>query len=266
MHSGVTLRELRDKVLVFLGEEPDFESMLHQLRKELTACAPRRQVDVMVDVGRRILSEEELQCLERAVEERPNLRLVCIVDSIDMASRPAWWPTEPNGASNHLQVSHPEPRDADTDEQIAWSEYTADALVTYGHEHQGGMSANAHLRKCTLRSGQSVCFDGDVVILGDVNHGAEVVATGDVLVMGTLRGVVHAGSGGNSRAIVAAVRLEATQLRIAGVVARPPDEGGAKHATRYPEVARVLGETVVIERLGAQPSSGQRGKAHWLIQ
>ncbi|MBC7106160.1 MAG: septum site-determining protein MinC, partial [Firmicutes bacterium] len=68
----------------------------------------------------------------------------------------------------------------------------------------------------TLRSGQRLCYNGNVVILGDVNPGAEVVAAGNVIVMGVLRGVVHAGANGNEEAVVLAFRLRPTQLRIAG--------------------------------------------------
>ena len=82
---------------------------------------------------------------------------------------------------------------------------------------------NTILVQRTLRSGQSVRYDGNVVVMGDVNPGAEVAATGNVIVMGALRGVVHAGAGGNENAVVMAFRLQPTQLRIANHITRPPD-------------------------------------------
>ena len=71
----------------------------------------------------------------------------------------------------------------------------------------------------TLRSGTRIEFAGHVVVFGDVNPGAEVVAEGCVIIWGRLRGMVHAGSKGNKKAIIGALDLSPTQLRIAEEVA-----------------------------------------------
>jgi septum site-determining protein MinC len=70
----------------------------------------------------------------------------------------------------------------------------------------------------TLRSGTRVEFPGHVVVLGDVNPGAEIVAEGNVIIWGRLRGMVHAGSKGNRKAVICALDLSPTQLRIADEV------------------------------------------------
>jgi len=98
----------------------------------------------------------------------------------------------------------------------------------------------------TIRSGQLITFDGNLVILGDVNPGAVIEATGNIVVMGLLRGVVHAGSDGNKEAIVAALGLNPTQLRIADIITRPPDESGTANLT--PELAYVKDDTLFVER------------------
>lgn len=97
----------------------------------------------------------------------------------------------------------------------------------------------------TLRSGQSVCFNGNVVVLGDVNPGAEITAAGDVIVMGVLRGVVHAGATGDPNAVVIAFRLQPTQLRIADYIARPPDEDCDN--PERPEIGLVRDGALTIE-------------------
>lgn len=99
----------------------------------------------------------------------------------------------------------------------------------------------------TLRGGQEVRHDGSVVVLGDVNPGAEVVATGHIVVMGALRGVAHAGAAGDGSAVVVAVTLRPTQLRIAGAVARPPDNDGQAAGAGQPEVARLQDGAIIIE-------------------
>jgi len=80
-----------------------------------------------------------------------------------------------------------------------------------------------------------------------VNAGAELVATGDIVVWGGLRGVAHAGAQGDESAAVYALRLEPMQLRIARCIAiAPPHEKRQKHAT--PEVARIREGKIAIER------------------
>ncbi len=98
----------------------------------------------------------------------------------------------------------------------------------------------------SLRSGQNINFDGNVVILGDVNPGAEIVAGGHILVMGSLRGLVHAGAAGDEDATVTALHFSPTQLRIASHITRPPD-GGVEDSNKPPETARIKDDAVIIE-------------------
>ena len=70
----------------------------------------------------------------------------------------------------------------------------------------------------SLRSGQKIEFEGSLVILGDVNGGAEVLAGENIVVLGILRGMAHAGAKGNKEAIIAAASIESPQVRIADIV------------------------------------------------
>lgn len=96
----------------------------------------------------------------------------------------------------------------------------------------------------TLRSGQRLETEHSVIVLGDVNSGAEIVAGGDVVVLGRLRGVAHAGAydeTGGGRVIIAAT-LQPTQLRIGSVISRGSSEGGTDI-----EIARIDGNMIVVE-------------------
>jgi septum site-determining protein MinC len=104
-----------------------------------------------------------------------------------------------------------------------------------------------YLRR-TLRSGRSVRHTGHVIVVGDVNAGAEIVADGDVVVWGRLRGTVHAGAGGDVEAVVCALDLSPTQLRIADLIAISPAHRGE---TR-PETARIKDQRIVAERWSAR--------------
>jgi len=87
----------------------------------------------------------------------------------------------------------------------------------------------------TLRSGMRIEFASHIIIFGDVNMGAEVIAGGSVIVWGRLRGVVHAGAQGNRDAVVCALDLSPTQLRIANEIAISP----AKGEKSQPEIVRL---------------------------
>ncbi|BAQ64582.1 septum site-determining protein MinC [Geminocystis sp. NIES-3709] len=77
--------------------------------------------------------------------------------------------------------------------------------------------------KTTIRSGVEICHPSSVIILGDVNPGANILAGGDIFIWGNLRGIAHAGYMGNRQGLIMALKLEATQLRIADLVATVPD-------------------------------------------
>lgn len=97
--------------------------------------------------------------------------------------------------------------------------------------------------KGPLRSGARVEYDGNVVVLGDVNPGAEIEAGGSVIVWGRLRGVVHAGAQGDEKAVVCALELAPTQLRIADGIAISPKKAGKI----TPEIARLKDGNLLAE-------------------
>jgi septum site-determining protein MinC len=101
----------------------------------------------------------------------------------------------------------------------------------------------------TLRSGTRIEFPGHVVIFGDVNPGAEIIAEGNVLVWGRVRGMIHAGAKGNTSAYICALDLSPTQLRIASEVSamlKPQREP-------RPEIAR-LNDDGKLQSIPWQPS------------
>jgi septum site-determining protein MinC len=98
------------------------------------------------------------------------------------------------------------------------------------------------LIKRTLRNGRTVRSRGHVVIIGDVNSGAQVIATGDIIIWGKCKGVVHAGAEGDEEAVVCALELAPTQLRIAGLITVPPTK--SRRRNMRPEMAQVNNGTI----------------------
>lgn len=111
----------------------------------------------------------------------------------------------------------------------------------------------AILMERTLRSGVVINHHGHVVIIGDVNPGAEIITDGNIIVWGKIRGLVHAGAEGNEQAIVCALDLNPSRLRISEIVSVPPEKRGKVQ----PEIARIQDGKIVVESWN---SSHVRGK------
>jgi septum site-determining protein MinC len=94
----------------------------------------------------------------------------------------------------------------------------------------------------TLRSGQVLRHHGDLTLLGDVNAGAEVIASGSIVVFGRISGLVYAGAMGDRNAIICALELSATQIRIADIRARAPED----NTHRGPEIARIEDDQIMV--------------------
>lgn len=123
----------------------------------------------------------------------------------------------------------------------------------YTEEDYAIMEMSTKSYKQTVRSGQVINYDGNVVVIGDCHPGSEIIATGDITVWGVLGGIAHAGAKGNKKARIRALNLNAIQLRIAQYYARRPDSINIMYAgktnTFTPEEARILKDNIVILRL-----------------
>ena len=126
------------------------------------------------------------------------------------------------------------------DEEISAKKVEAESLPTL------------YLRK-TIRSGQSISSDGNIVVIGDVNPGAEIIAKGDITVWGILGGIAHAGSDGNNYARIRALKLNPVQIRIGEVFARRTDTVNLpyiqKSSEYVPEEAFTYKGSIVIRKI-----------------
>lgn len=129
---------------------------------------------------------------------------------------------------------------------------------------RGTEDASYFVYKGYLRSGHRLRRQENILVIGDINPGAEVISDGDVLVWGRLRGIVHAGAAGNRRALVAALDLEPTQMRIADVTTIGPDPRPGQPGRFFwrrsqhkrPEIARLVQQDIVIEEWDASRPGG----------
>ena len=107
--------------------------------------------------------------------------------------------------------------------------------------------------KQTIRSGQVISYEGNIVIIGDCHPGCEISAFGDITVWGVLSGIAHAGSGGNQKAKVRALKMNAIQLRIANCYSRRPDSLNTVYIEKTnsftPEEARIINGEIVVFKI-----------------
>lgn len=96
----------------------------------------------------------------------------------------------------------------------------------------------------TIRSGQRFEYSGNLVIVGDINPGAEVYAAGNIIVLGAIKGAVHAGNNGNEKAFVAAFSLQPQIIEIAGIITISPEDN---LKPQYPELARIKNGNIIVE-------------------
>lgn len=98
----------------------------------------------------------------------------------------------------------------------------------------------------SVRSGQRIEYEGSIVILGDVNFGAEVIAGDNVIILGVLRGLAHAGAKGNKKAIIAASSIECLQIRISDII-KEFEKGNEDEVVQRRNYAYVEEDKIIVE-------------------
>ena len=219
MRPKVTLKGIRNGLLITLGEgewDELHQELLHQIDEQINFLKGAR---IALDVGNHILKAADLGKLRDEISER-DLTLWAVLSNSPMTEQTA----QTFGLAT--RISKP-----------------VKGQVRSKPDTQLKSGEGALLVRRTLRSGFSLQHEGHVVVIGDVNPGAEIVAGGDVVVWGRLRGMVHAGAAGNEEAVVCALDLSPTQLRISGNIALTPKRRGRPK----PETARLRDGQVMAE-------------------
>jgi septum site-determining protein MinC len=180
-------------------------------------------IQISLDIGDRILGGEELHQLQELLSNRYKLE----IKQLNSDSRQTLKFAEKLETKTVLATRQAE------ESQV--EEIQVD-----------GKSEMTRLVRHTLRSGQRERFlEGNIVVIGDVNPGGEVIASGDIIVLGALRGMAHAGALGDASALIIALDLKPTQLRIGKVINRPPT-GNITQNKNIPEMAKVEGNIIKV--------------------
>lgn len=125
----------------------------------------------------------------------------------------------------------------------AVSEFGGDVTEVRPAGQQAAPRGETKIISRTIRSGGKVESNGSIVVVGDVNAGAELVAVDDIIILGTLRGLAHAGATGSEKAVIWAQQIRSPQLRIGSALAQAAGSGGSEG----PEVAMLRDGKIVLK-------------------
>ena len=222
----IAIKGTRNGLLLTLEPETPFGELLNALAERLSE-APSffRGAALSVDTTRRRLRMSERTQLEALLSHYHM--------SITLPDMPPRTPRQP-ALMQEFSMPSPMPFEASMPAAASEEQVTRDLRDA---------DDTLFLRR-TVRSGQAIHHPSSVVVLGDVNPGAEIVAGKDIMVWGVLRGMVHAGYPDNEEAMVCALVLAPVQLRIGHLLSRPPE--GIEMQPR-PEVATIRNGQIVVE-------------------
>jgi len=225
----VSIKGIKDGLLVTLSSTEEWQRITQELARRIDTKGDFfAGARVTVDVGERPVPKYELTSL-KAVLERRNLTLVVVQTTSKT--------TYDSAQSLDLRTNAPDIMRRRVNDEVL-------DTMPIDPEEQGIPGV---LIRRTLRSGRTVHSRGHVVIYGDVNPGAQIIATGDIFIWGKLRGTVHAGAEGDMDAVICALDMSPNQLRIADLIATSPKD--KKHTIR-PEMASVRNDQIIVEAWG----------------
>lgn len=209
----VVIKGNKSGIRIVLDDALPFPEILEEVGKKFRESSDflgEAQVAVSFD-GRKLTEEQEAILLE-CIKENSKLQVVCLIDE-------------------------------DKQREELFNQTLNEKLMA--------MNANSgQFFKGTLRSGQVMEFETSVVILGDINVGAQVVSTGNVIVLGSLYGTVYAGAAGKENAFIVALKMNPMQIRISDVIARSSDE--KQETPAEPQIAYLQDGAIYIDTLSRQ--------------
>ncbi|MBU9735335.1 septum site-determining protein MinC [Diplocloster agilis] len=209
MNQPVIIKSNRYGIIVILDRDMPFPELLEKIAEKFRDSAKFfKDAQMAVSFEGRKLSEEEIGQALEAISENSDIKILCVVDT-----------------------------DLQKEQEFKKS---LDEKLNEISAHDG------QFYKGTLRSGQVLESETSIIILGDVNPGAKVIAKGNIVILGAFKGNAYAGANGNQNAFVAALSMHPMQIRIGDVIARCPDESHKK-SDNEPKISYVEDGNIYIE-------------------
>lgn len=213
MDNSVMIKGDKYGIVLVMDKDMPFSDLLEKIAEKFSSAAKFYGNATMAISfkGRKLTVEEEKQILD-TIESNTKLNIICVVDT-------------------------------DQERQEMFKKAVEAKLMAQS-------TGTGQFHKGTLRSGQVLESESSIIILGDVNPGAKVIAKGNVIVLGSLKGTIYAGINGNENAFVVALYMNPVQIRIGDTIARSPDDAiSKKNMDMEPKIAFVESGNIYIEKL-----------------
>lgn len=206
----VVIKGNKSGIRIVLDEKLPFDELMEEVKNTFQNSASfLGEAQVAVSFAGRKLTEEQERILLQNIADYSQLQVICVIDE-------------------------------DKKREEIFEKTLQEQLIT--------MNANTgQFFKGNLRSGQVMEFETSIVILGDVNAGAQVVSTGNVVILGSLNGTVYAGASGKENAFVVAMKMNPVQIRISDVIARSDDE--KIEVSKEPQIAYLHEGAIYVDSL-----------------
>ena len=215
MNNSVVIKGNKHGIVVVLDENTGFEDLRENIIEKFRSASKffdKANMAISFE-GRKLTPEQEREILD-IISKESDLNIVCVIDNDQV--REQYFKASVEQKMNELS------------------------------------SQTGQFYKGTLRSGQVLEAESSIIILGDVNPGGKVIAKGNVVVLGSLKGNIYAGANGNEDAFVVALEMNPMQIRIGDIIARCSDGTGIskdKSKKNDPRIAYVEDGNIYIEKL-----------------
>ena len=245
-----------------IDDSAPFDEITHRLRQYLVENRGLWSGGtISVNAGRWMLSPDQLSRIKQVIETESGLtvnRFWCSPDNLYGAKY------DVNGAGTAGSTPAAAAREPSNPKQGETVGEPSSNRVKLKEPKSGGsrkgLPAEALFIKATFRSGESITYPGDVVVLADVNPGAEIVAEGDIVVFGSLQGMVHAGAAGDTKATIIALELNSPRIQIGPYTGLAPTVvPGNKTTGTVPEIAYVRRRSIYVAPYAGRYAKYGRG-------
>lgn len=218
----VVIKSSKNGINLILDPKLPFEELLDEIRKKFIDSEKFfKNAQLAISFEGRSLSEKEQFAIIETIQQHTTITVICILD-------------------------HDELMDEVMQRRIG----------AYQEEHS---PQTGQFYKGTLRSGQQIESETSMIILGDVNPGAKVIAKGNIVILGALKGIAYAGADGDDRCFVAALEMDPVQIKIGDHMGRSADKKEpargfrrkAKAEAAVPQIATVYEGQILIEPISS---------------
>ena len=263
MKNTVILKGNKYGLSIVLNEEAEFSQIIEDLTKRLENAEDffDSERQLVAAFEGRTLKNEELDQLLAVIEANSKLNIQYVMDEnselettfFDIIHSEENRPSDKTGSESYSDFAD---KDSSLFDNTGIKEVTP--LFSTGknggvgdvfakQESQKDEDGNGMFYKGTLRSGQSLEAKASLVIIGDVNPGATVIAGGNIIIIGTLKGSVKAGAKGDRQSFVMALAMNPIQIQIADVIAQNFNDKQNKHSKQESAIARISHGEIIID-------------------